>query len=114
MRMTDYAWRNLTQKTVQNCFKKVGFKNGSEEEKGVNEEDRESIEKEAEETVNAANEVLEIYSQEWKAMKSGFNVNVSFKEFLQVDDSLATCETLTEAEIVDNVRGVSEDEEAGT
>ncbi|GBL78721.1 hypothetical protein AVEN_65278-1 [Araneus ventricosus] len=44
-------------------------------------------------------------------MKSGLNVNISFKEFLQVDDPLATCGTLTDAEIVDNVRGVSEDEE---
>ncbi|GBO02044.1 hypothetical protein AVEN_146530-1 [Araneus ventricosus] len=37
------------------------------------------------------------------------NANISFEEFLQVDDPLATCGTLTDAEIVDNVRGVSED-----
>ncbi|GBN23654.1 hypothetical protein AVEN_61434-1 [Araneus ventricosus] len=43
-------------------------------------------------------------------MKSAKNFNISFEEFLQVDDSLATCRTLTDAEIVDNVRGVSEDE----
>ncbi|GBL72600.1 hypothetical protein AVEN_127864-1 [Araneus ventricosus] len=45
-------------------------------------------------------------------MKSGLNVNISFKEFLRVDDSLAICGTLTDAEIIDSVRGVSEDEEA--
>ncbi|GBM99603.1 hypothetical protein AVEN_11411-1, partial [Araneus ventricosus] len=43
-------------------------------------------------------------------MKSVLNVNISFEEFL--DDSLATCRTLTDAEIIDNVRGISEDEEA--
>ncbi|GBL93785.1 Tigger transposable element-derived protein 6 [Araneus ventricosus] len=55
MRMTDYAWRNVTQKTVQTCFKKVGFKNGCKEEKEINEEESERIVKEAEETVDAAN-----------------------------------------------------------
>ncbi|GBM71600.1 hypothetical protein AVEN_259461-1 [Araneus ventricosus] len=55
--------------------------------------------------------VLEMNSQEWNAMKSGLNVNISFEEFLQVDDSLATCGILTDAEIVDSVRGVSEDAE---
>ncbi|GBN84880.1 hypothetical protein AVEN_108310-1 [Araneus ventricosus] len=78
MMMTDYVWRNVTQKIVQNCFEKAGFKNGCEEEKDINEEESESIEKEAEETVDAANEIG----------------------------------TFTDTEIVDNVRGVLEDEEA--
>ncbi|GBN66313.1 hypothetical protein AVEN_143013-1 [Araneus ventricosus] len=86
------------------------IKNGCEEEKEINEEESENIEKEAEETDDAANEVLERNSQEWNATKSGLNVNTSFEEFLQVDDPLATCRTLTDAEIVDNVRGLSEDE----
>ncbi|GBM81825.1 hypothetical protein AVEN_126699-1 [Araneus ventricosus] len=47
-------------------------------------------------------------------MKSGLNVNISFEEFFQVDDPLATCGTLTDAEIVDNVRGVSEAKEHHT
>ncbi|GBM91274.1 hypothetical protein AVEN_7710-1 [Araneus ventricosus] len=44
-------------------------------------------------------------------MKSGLNVNISIEKILQVDDTLATYGTLTDAEIVDNVRGISEDEE---
>ncbi|GBM46776.1 Tigger transposable element-derived protein 4 [Araneus ventricosus] len=27
MRMTDYVWRDVSQKTAKNCFKKAGFKN---------------------------------------------------------------------------------------
>lgn len=38
-------------------------------------------------------------------------MNISLNEFLQVDDSLATCGTLTDTEIVENVKGASEDEE---
>ncbi|GBN02063.1 hypothetical protein AVEN_223393-1 [Araneus ventricosus] len=83
MRMTDYAWRNVTQKTVQNCFKKAGFKIGCKEEKEINEEESERIEKEPEETVDAANEVLEINSQEWNTIKSGLNDNISFEEFFK-------------------------------
>ncbi|GBO40936.1 hypothetical protein AVEN_17130-1 [Araneus ventricosus] len=63
MGMTDYTWRNATQKTVQNCFKNAGFKIGCKEEKEINEKESKSIEKEAEETVDAAIEVLEINSQ---------------------------------------------------
>lgn len=33
MRMVDYTWRNVTQKIIQNCFKKAGFKNGCEDER---------------------------------------------------------------------------------
>ncbi|GBM47039.1 hypothetical protein AVEN_68360-1 [Araneus ventricosus] len=110
MRMTDYARRNVIQKTVENCFKKYGFKNGCEEEKEISEEESETIEKEAKETVDAANELLEINSQKWNAMKSGLNVNIYFHEFSHVGDSLTICGVLTDAEIVD--RGVSEDEDA--
>ncbi|XP_042913841.2 tigger transposable element-derived protein 6-like, partial [Parasteatoda tepidariorum] len=66
--------------------------------------------KEAEETYITDEEMIEINSQDWNAIKSGLNVKISFEEFLQVDDALATCETLTDSEIVDNVRCISEDE----
>ncbi|XP_042901996.1 tigger transposable element-derived protein 4-like [Parasteatoda tepidariorum] len=110
IRMTDHAWRNVTQKTIQNGFKKAGFKNEREEEMGIIEEETEISEKEAEETYIPDEEMIEINSQDWNAIKSGLKVNISFEEFLQVDDSLATCGTLTDSEIVDNVRCISEDE----
>lgn len=51
-------------------------------------------------------------SLERSAIKSGLNVNTSFEEFLQVEDFLAAGRTLTDAEIIDNIRGTSEDENA--
>ncbi|GBL96992.1 Tigger transposable element-derived protein 4 [Araneus ventricosus] len=83
--------------------------NGCEEEKETNEGESKSIEKESEETVDAANEVLEINFTRVECHEICI-VNISFEEFL--DDPLATCGTLTDAEIIDNVRGISEDEEA--
>lgn len=75
-------------------------------------EGTESIEKIPKEIVDSANEVGEINSHEWRVMECQINVNISFKEFISVDDFLATYRSFTEAKIVDSVRSISEDDAA--
>nr|XP_042907817.1 tigger transposable element-derived protein 6-like [Parasteatoda tepidariorum] len=104
IKMTDYAWRNVSLKTVRNGFKKAGFRNNCEED----EEEVEGINKEKE-TDDNENAVPDL--QEWNTIKSRINDDINFEDFLQVDNCLAMCGTLTDAEIIDNVRGISDEEE---
>lgn len=101
MRMVDYAWSCVTEKTIKNCFKKAGF----EQSCTVGEQHlKETEEQPAEET--------DEYPKEWMTIREKLNIDTSFKDFIEVDESVVTSGTLlTDSEILENVRETSDDEE---
>lgn len=88
------------KKTIKNCFKKAGF----EQSCTVGEQLKETEEQPAEET--------DENSKEWITIRDKLNIDTSFKDFVNVDESVVTSGTLlTDSEILENVRGISDDEE---
>ena len=73
MRMVDYAWSFTTEKTIKNCFKKAEF----EQSCTVGEQHlKETKELSAEET------------DENPVISAKLNIDISFKDFIEVDESM--------------------------
>ncbi|GBM48751.1 Tigger transposable element-derived protein 6 [Araneus ventricosus] len=71
MRMADYAWRNVTETTIKNCFIKAGF--------SVNKTSSET--EEVDSIKNSIGEG-EINPEHWASIQKDHNTNISFEDFL--------------------------------
>ncbi|GBN33204.1 hypothetical protein AVEN_267597-1 [Araneus ventricosus] len=99
MRIADYAWRNVTETTIKNYFIKAGFsENKTSSETGEVDSIKHSIEG-------------EINPEQWASIQKDCNTNISFEDFLDVDNELQTCGTMTDKEIVANINAEISDEE---
>ncbi|GBM86095.1 hypothetical protein AVEN_41237-1 [Araneus ventricosus] len=90
--MADYAWRNVTQTTIKNCFIKAGFS-----------ENKTSSETEEVDSIKHSIGEGEIHPEQWASIQKNCNTNISFEDFLDVDNELQTCSTMTDNEIVANI-----------
>ncbi|GBO34284.1 hypothetical protein AVEN_218595-1, partial [Araneus ventricosus] len=96
----DYAWRNVTETTIKNCFIKAGFS-----------EDKTSRETEEVDSIKHSIGEGEINPEQWASIQKDFSTNISFEDFLVVDNELQTCGTMTGKEIVGNISEEISDEE---
>lgn len=80
-RMCHSAWTQVTEKTIVNCFRKAGFTKKADKNKDV------------EEYVPAL--------AGWENV--GLEAGVSFEEFVNLDENVAVCGELTDAEILTEV-----------
>lgn len=103
MRMADFAWRNVTKKTIKNCFIKAGFK-----ERSNNAEENQTTDLNIIEVQDGDS----ITSIQWAVIKNKLNLGISFEDFLDIDTSLETCGTLTDADILADVKAASDEEES--
>ncbi|GBN01677.1 hypothetical protein AVEN_159797-1 [Araneus ventricosus] len=90
--------QNLPQ-TIKNCFIKAVFSENktSSETEGVD-----SIKQSIEEEINP---------EQWESIQKDCNTNISFEDFLDVDNEVQTCGTMTDQEIVANINAEISDEE---
>lgn len=76
------AWNEIKVSTIENCFKKCGFdKNGVEDECEVDHE----------------------FIEYWDTASRILDINIDFNEFVECDDEVAVCETITNDNIVDGI-----------
>ncbi|XP_054717450.1 tigger transposable element-derived protein 4-like [Uloborus diversus] len=97
--MIDYAWRNVTAETIKNSFIKAGFG-----EKIHRQEEVQEIE----------DFDIELQDSDWMEIKRSMEVDVSFEDFVNVDDSVAACGVFTDEEIIKEVQVNSEDDDDET
>lgn len=83
-RMCKQAWDQVTPETVKNCFKKAGF---------VKKEDDEGSIETAAETIPSVDGWDDVIN----------NPAIAFEDFVDVDENVAVCGELTDAEIVADV-----------
>ncbi|GBN57502.1 Tigger transposable element-derived protein 6 [Araneus ventricosus] len=83
MLMADYAYRNVTETIIKNCFIKVGFS-----------ENKTSSETEEVDSINHSIGEREINPEQWASIQK--NCDISFEDFLDVDNELQTCGTMTD------------------
>lgn len=86
-RMCKKAWDQVTSETIANCFRKAGFikkANGNES------------------SVETAGETLPSVDG-WDDIIA--DPAISYEDFVNVDENVAVCGELTDAEIIDDVRG---------
>ncbi|GBN53523.1 hypothetical protein AVEN_203389-1 [Araneus ventricosus] len=97
--MADYAWRNVTETTIKNCFIKAGFSENK-------------ISSEAEEVDSMKHSIgeREINPEQWATLQKDYNTNISFEDFLDVDNELQTCSTMTDKD-AENINAEISDEE---
>ncbi|GBM86177.1 Tigger transposable element-derived protein 6 [Araneus ventricosus] len=103
MRMADYARRNVTETTIKNCFIKAGFS-----------ENKTSSETEEVDSIKHSIGEGEINPEQWSLIQKDCNTNISFEDFLDVENQLQTCDTMTDKEIVANINAeisIEENEE---
>ncbi|GBN37627.1 hypothetical protein AVEN_139982-1 [Araneus ventricosus] len=100
MRMADYAWRNVTETTIKNCFIKAGLS-----------ENKTSSETEEVDCIKHSIGEGEINPEQWASIQKDCNTNISFEDFLDVDNELQTCGTMTDKEIVAKINAEISDEE---
>lgn len=104
MWMASKAWANVTEKTIENCFKKSGFKR-------QNQEDEERVEEDCSAVDTPTNEYET--PERWSEVTKSLNVEeLTFEEFVSFDDDLATCGELSDADIIGSVSKDTE-EDAG-
>ncbi|GBM58483.1 hypothetical protein AVEN_212743-1 [Araneus ventricosus] len=97
--MADYAWRNVTE-TIKNCFIKAGFS-----------ENKTSSETEEVDSTKHSIGEGEINPEQWALIQKDCNTTISFDDFLDVDNELQACGTMTDKEIVANINAEISDEE---
>ncbi|XP_054724794.1 FERM domain-containing protein 3-like [Uloborus diversus] len=97
--INDYAWRNVTAETIKNSFIKAGFG-----EKMPRQEEVQEIE----------DFDIELQDSDWMEIKRSMEVDVSFEDFVNVDDSVATWGVFTDEEIIKEVQVNSEDDDDET
>lgn len=83
--MCKQAWDKVRPETIKNCFKKAGFVKTDEESVGATE----------------AEAVPPVDS--WEDVVS--NSTISYEDFLNVDEDVAVCGEMTDAEIIAEVLG---------
>lgn len=96
MRIVNQLQRCVTKKTINNCFKKARF----EQPTTVGEQQlKENEQRPAKET--------DENSKEWIIIRDELNIDNSFKDFVNVDESLITSEILlTDYEILKTFEGL--------
>lgn len=77
MLFVDKAWNSVTSTTISNCFKKSGFKSSLQE--------------------TQVNEDISILPRLWESLCLQ---TVSFNDYVQVDENIAVCGSLSDAEIL--------------
>ncbi|GBM84058.1 Tigger transposable element-derived protein 6 [Araneus ventricosus] len=92
MRMADYAWRNVTETIIKNCFIKVGFS-----------ENKTSRETEEVDSINHSIGEREINPEQWASIQK--DCDISFEDFLDVDNELQTCGTMTDKGVYSGTPG---------
>ncbi|GBN85688.1 hypothetical protein AVEN_156698-1 [Araneus ventricosus] len=75
IRMTDYAWRNVAETIIKKCFIKAGFS-----------ENKTSSETEVVDSIKHS--IGEINPEQWSSIQKDCNTNISFEDFLDVDNKL--------------------------
>ncbi|GBN12410.1 hypothetical protein AVEN_245409-1 [Araneus ventricosus] len=95
--MADYAWRNVTE-TIKYSFVKAGFSENK-------------TSSETEEVDSIKHSIGEINKEQWTSIRKHCNTNISFENFLDADNELQTCGTMTDKEIVANINAEISDEE---
>ncbi|KAK9886321.1 hypothetical protein WA026_015831 [Henosepilachna vigintioctopunctata] len=104
MWMASKAWNNVTEKTIENCFKKCGFKRQYQEGEERVEEDCVAVD-----TPPSGDEAPE----RWSEVTKKLNIeDLTFEEFVSFDDNLAICGELSGADIIASV-SKDTDENAG-
>lgn len=83
-RMCNSAWNQVSETTIANCFRKAGF-----------------YHKEDDEQVEAAEETVPNVVDNWEDV--GHDVGVPYLDFVNMDENLAVCGELTDAEILEDV-----------
>ncbi|GBM76202.1 hypothetical protein AVEN_55040-1 [Araneus ventricosus] len=100
MQIADYAGRNVTETTIKDCFIKAGFS-----------ENKTSSETEEVDSIKHPIGEGEINPEQWSSIQKDCNTNISFEDFLGVDNELQTCGTMKDNEIVENTNAKISDEE---
>ncbi|GBL80616.1 hypothetical protein AVEN_225293-1 [Araneus ventricosus] len=66
---------------------------------------------ETEEVDSIKHSIGEINPEKWASIQKDYNTNISFEDFLDVDNELQTCGTMTDKDIVPNINAEISDEE---
>ncbi|GBM27486.1 hypothetical protein AVEN_205272-1 [Araneus ventricosus] len=85
MRMADYAWKNVTETKIKNHFLKAEFP-----------ENKTSRETEEVDSIKHSIGAGEINPEQWALIQNDFNTNISFEDFLDADNELQKCDTITD------------------
>lgn len=93
MRIADKAWKNVSQTTIRNCFRSCGFDNKTGDQLLQLEEGDADL------------------PEEWDALTHQQEIPVTFNEFVNFDDNVATTGTLTDAEILESTTDNSDIED---
>ncbi|GBL91826.1 hypothetical protein AVEN_172750-1 [Araneus ventricosus] len=91
------ARRNVIETTIKNCFIKAGFS-----------ENKTSSETEEVDSIKYSIGEGEINPEQWVSIQKDCNTNVSFEDFMDVDNELQTCGTITDKK---NINAEISDEE---
>lgn len=94
MWMITKAWDNVDDKTIVNCFKKSGFQVSDLNQN----QDEDELEVQLPEPIEGC----------WPRVREALNVDLAFEDYVNVDDDIAICGELTDAEIVSSVAGEQE------
>ncbi|GBN03408.1 hypothetical protein AVEN_56005-1 [Araneus ventricosus] len=93
MRMVDNTWRNVKETTIKNCLVRAGFF-----------ENKTSSETEEVDSIKHSIGEGEINPEQWASIQKVCHTNISFDDFLDVDNELQMCGTMTDKEIVANIQ----------
>ncbi|GBM31198.1 hypothetical protein AVEN_193332-1 [Araneus ventricosus] len=97
--MSCSSWRNITEKCIKSCFKKVGFSFPAENE----------CEEPENESENCENDINE---EDWHTVSVGL-ATCTFIEFVDTDENLITSQLREIGDIAAKINGGEEDEEEG-
>jgi DDE superfamily endonuclease len=92
------GWWNVTPTVIANCWRKADFLPEEENEESSDEETPTVVEEDA-------TDDYEIQPALWQEISEAFNVpeDVTFEDFVRVDDDVLTARELTDAEVLESV-----------